>query len=289
MGYTYDFMDNATYGADDLNRAMSRFVTSGIADAFEDNVSYNTSKLCEVTQRLYAPGVVPEHISTLKVSRVSDSEIYIAPGLAFFENGSTITVDSEGVRLSYLAGEKNYVYLKADPANNRNLPMCTTEPPTGDIVMLAQIEPDGAVTDKRTYAKGKVPGYASDFNQCKRMTFSHFLPKSEHGTGTKTTVFVEDVGLERVKFVFFTGIHGNTLTSQGITYSWVLFDAETQKMYFNGYDSSLWAYVYSTNPLAHNAYQIQLRLSSDGGALTFTYTNTDAYKDHEQTITLYVA
>lgn len=33
--------------------------------------------------------------------------------------------------------------------------------PEGDFVMLAEISPEGELTDKRVYARGKLPGYAS--------------------------------------------------------------------------------------------------------------------------------
>ena len=107
---------------------------------------------------------MPDNVDTLKVSKVSDGNIAIAPGLAFFEDGSTIRI-SEAHTMSYIKGVKNYVYLKQDlKEQNRNYPVCSVAGPEGDYVLLAEISEYGAITDKRTYARGKVPGYQSNAN-----------------------------------------------------------------------------------------------------------------------------
>lgn len=166
MAYQYSFADNSEYGAEDLNSLVSSLVSSGVADGFEDGTAYNASKLNDVISTVYSAGVVPSSVSTLRVTKTSDGVISIAPGLAFFADGSTIKITSAET-LSYEAGSKNYVYLKQDlTAQNRNYPACTTTAPTGDFVLLAEISAQGEITDKRTYAKGKVPGYQSNANVC---------------------------------------------------------------------------------------------------------------------------
>lgn len=199
MSYKYSFADNAEYGASDVNGLVSRLVSSGVADVFADGASYNASALNGIVQAVYTAGVVPEGVDTLKVTKQSDGVVTIAPGLAFFADGSTIEVTAAET-LSYEAGVKNYVYLKQDlAAQNRNYPVCASGAPTGDYVLLAEIAADGTVTDKRTYAKGKVPGYQSNANVCMVSEQSFSIPRGEM-TGTRE--FTIDMGTNNYSRVF---------------------------------------------------------------------------------------
>ena len=162
MAYNYSFADNETYSADDLNAITKRLVTSGIEDSFADGVAYNVSSFNEQGRLLYTSGVVPETCLTLKVVSDGEGKVLINPGRAFFDDGAVIEVEAGGESLSYTVGEKHYVYLKNDLLNaNTWYPCCTVDMPTGDYVMLAEIDEEGTISDKRVYAKGKLPGYQS--------------------------------------------------------------------------------------------------------------------------------
>lgn len=162
MSYKYSFSDNEIYSSSDVNEIAKRLVTSGIEDSFTDGVAYNVSKFNEMGKQLYTSGVVPEDCLTLKVNKIADDEILINPGLAFFSDGATIEIEAGGETLKITPGVKNYVYLKNDLAD-RNIcyPCCSVEAPEGDYVALAEIDESGTVSDKRVYAKGKLPGYQS--------------------------------------------------------------------------------------------------------------------------------
>lgn len=162
MSYKYSFADNAIYSAEDVNKITKRLVTSGIEDSFEDGVAYNVSKFNEVGKQIYTSGVVPESCMTMKVTYSGDGKVLINPGLAFFDDGSVIEIEAGGEELAYTKGAVNYVYLKNDlESANISYPCCTTDEPVGDYVMLAVIDTDGNIKDKRTYAHGKLPGYQS--------------------------------------------------------------------------------------------------------------------------------
>lgn len=162
MSYKFSFADNATYSAQDVNAITKRLVTSGVEDSFTDGVAYNVSKFNEAGKLLYTSGAVPESCLSLKVEDAGNGKILINPGKAFFDDGAVIEIEAGGETLSYISGSKNYVYLKNDLIDtNRCYPYCGTVEPTGDYVMLAEISESGAITDKRTYAKGKLPGYQS--------------------------------------------------------------------------------------------------------------------------------
>lgn len=201
MSYKYSFADNGEYGASDVNGLVSRLVSSGVADVFSDGVAYNASALNGIVQAVYTAGVVPESVDTLRVVKQSEGVVTIAPGLAFFADGSTIEVTGAET-LSYEAGVKNYVYLKQDlAAQNRNYPVCSTVAPAGDFVLLAEISADGAVTDKRVYARGKVPGYQSNANVCMVSEQSIFVEEEVLGQSGITN-FSIDMGTNNYSRVF---------------------------------------------------------------------------------------
>lgn len=202
MSYKYSFCDNMEYGAEDVNGIVQRLVASGVADPFADGVAYNASKLNDVNYTVYDPGVVPSSVTTLQVTKQSDGVVSVAPGLAFFANGSTIEVTGAET-LSYEQGVKNYVYVKQDlAAQNRNYPACTTAAPSGDFVLLAEISADGEVTDRRSYARGKVPGYQSNANVCMVVEKSYTFDRDWGDPVSGTETFDIDMGTNNYSFVF---------------------------------------------------------------------------------------
>ncbi len=171
MSYSYSFVPNDTYGAKEINDITKRLVTSGVEDIFEDGVAYNESHLNTISSTLATSGVIPENNTSLKVSdngkTNNEYTITISDGTAFFENGSTITLYNGGETLPYTHGKKNYVYVHRDLNLNKNMPKVTLTEPEGDFVPLAEISEDGTITDTRTFAKGKLPGYQSDYDNSK--------------------------------------------------------------------------------------------------------------------------
>ena len=176
MSYSYSFVPNNVYGADDINEITKRLVTKGVEDTFEDGVPYNFSHINTVSKNISTLGVIPENNTSLMVTnngKVNDEyTITIAEGTAFFEDGSTITVYDGGETLPFVYGQKNYVYLHRDLNLNKNMPNVTLTKPEGDYVPLAEISENGTVTDTRVFAKGKLPGYMSDYNNAKKIEAS---------------------------------------------------------------------------------------------------------------------
>ncbi len=161
MGYTYNFFDNQIIGAEDLNNLAKRFVTEGVADIFKNGLPHNISNLNSIVTANATEGVVPDTDNSLKVY-VSGSNILISPGTAFFPDGTTMTVDSDGITLPYTKGTSQYVYLISDRSTNSCFAMTSRDVRVGNLLVLAKVETDGTVTDKRQYAKGKIPSaYAS--------------------------------------------------------------------------------------------------------------------------------
>lgn len=197
MAYHFSFADNESYSATDVNNITKRLVTQGIEDPFTDGVPYNMSDINEAGTLFYTSGVVPETVATLKVT-VDGETVFIHPGLAFFEDGAVIEITEGGHTLTKISGAVNYVYLKNDLVNaNACFPVCSVDAPTGIFVPLAEISEDGTVTDKRTYAKGKLPGYASDALHTMQIT-QDFSPQ----TLTENIEKSYDIGNNHYRYLF---------------------------------------------------------------------------------------
>jgi len=209
MSYKFTFADNEVYTATDVNKITQRLVTSGVEDVFADGVAYNVSKFNEAGKLLYTSGTVPESCNSLKVEKLSDSEILINPGYAFFSDGAVIEIEAGGESLPFVSGSKNYVYLLNDLINtNRCYPACSIDEPTGDFVPLAEIDENGEITDKRTYAKGKLPGYQSVAGN---VLFFKEIVKTTHTTKSYASGHAEfNIGNNSYQYILFTNlIDGN--------------------------------------------------------------------------------
>lgn len=176
MGYSYKFADNVSYGAEDVNSVINEFVTAGVADVFFDGTSYNTSDLNKIAASFSTGGIKYTSSTSCKAIKYSSGSVKILEGTAFFNDGSIIKIDSDGVILSYAAGKKNYVYLKGNiNAENKNEVCCSLTPGVGDVVQIAVIDESGNITDTREFCRGKIAGYQSTFSKPKRITLEYSL------------------------------------------------------------------------------------------------------------------
>lgn len=218
MGYTYSFVDDASYSAADVNNITKRLVTSGVEDDFSDGVPYNAGRLNIISNKLTTEGVVPEDNTSLKVEVTEDKKIKINSGTAFMESGASFTADEKGITLDYSTVNDNYVYIEENTTLNEIRPVVSDSLPLGySYVLLATVTKKGVVTDERKFAKGKLPGYMSDFNTPKRVTVSI------NGAG----VYEIDMGRSDYNFVLITEDYDDLTTSAydsvGI---WNKFDGE---------------------------------------------------------------
>lgn len=233
MGYKFSFLDNKEYSADDINAITRRLVTVGVADSFVNGTPYNTTKINDVIKAISHSGVVPEVVTACKVVAVDDNNIQISEGLAFFESGTSIEIDSGGVILQFVGGVKNYVYVKSNLAANTIAPYCSVEAPVGDYVMLAEIDADGTIVDKRRYAKGKLAGYQSNAG--------HMLEVDWTGDPI-SVVNTSDPPFE--KQIYFTP---NEFSTMVLMYHDNYFDENLLVTYFIDTDETLWTRYYRDN------------------------------------------
>ena len=148
------------YSAADINQITKNITGGGIAPFVSDS-TYSTTELNSLTQAIVQSGT---SLDGLKVTyNAEEQTINIAQGICFFDNGASMSVDSEGVSLPYTAANITYVYAKYDEAlNTCDFYADTTAPPASDasvgiyVVKLATVGADGVVEDLRTLSKIKV-------------------------------------------------------------------------------------------------------------------------------------
>ncbi len=291
MAYKYSFADNEAYGASDINAITKRLVTSGIEDSFADGVAYNVSNLNEMGKVIYTQGVVPESCLTLKVVAASDGKILINPGLAFFADGSVIEIVDGGEEMSYVTGAINYVYLKNDLLNmNVSYPYCGTEAPEGDYVMLAEISENGAITDKRTYARGKLPGYQSFAGNVMRIQEYMGITGTDSGYYTASRTF--DIGNNNFEYILTyvkrsnVGLSTGTFPCLGIydisEQSYLGFHCHNENTNAQGNHTSYLASVSEKSLFirdypSDSSYEVYLKFAIDNGKLTVTLYSYSRY------------
>ena len=293
MAYNFSFKDNETYGAEDINNITKRLVTSGVSDVFENGTPYNLLALNDLGAVLYTSGAVPETVNSLKVSRLTEDKLLINPGMAFFADGAVFEVLAGGEEIACSTSAKQYVYLKNDLINsNVCYPACTIEAPTGDYVLLAEINENGEITDKRTYAKGKLPGYSSNSNYVMKIEDTVYFENSS-STVTKTY----NIGSNKYNFILaYNGTYGGSAND---VYDCTLAVYDISKgtyisLYKNlsggmAYSNRLDFYCSCNHATYGNAYA---QVSISGGVLTLTLrltnTNSNSNKGLSVPLNLYL-
>jgi len=157
MAITYSFVDNAVYGTEDINDITRSLTGAGIAP-FVSKDSYNVSDLNAMTSALVEAGASldgckcsAENVGTAEMT------VTVAQGIVFFESGVRLTVDEDGYALTVTPNTAGYVYAHYSPSLQKADIVFSPElPMDGEYVVLAEIATDGAITDKRTFARSKV-------------------------------------------------------------------------------------------------------------------------------------
>lgn len=238
MGYRYSFMDNETYGADDINAAISRFTTAGVCVyPTDENIAQGMN---EATAAVAESGV--EYFKeSLVVTDEAEGYVKINSGTAFFDDGVTMVVDSDGIILEKVP--ENYVYLYRDIEMNCCRACVQSSLPQTGCVALAYIESDGTLTDKRKYAVSKLaPNTAQNY-------ISHFIDlKVDHTVDDDTCLAVIDIGHPNFSYVGFRNMAWSTCNidsfgEDGYTSYMPIFGKNPSRIRFKKVGSTIELYV----------------------------------------------
>ncbi len=180
MGYKSSFLDNETYGAEDVSRIFSHIVSDGVI-AYPENTTL-VDALNEMTAEITSEGV--GDYTGLLVTK-TENGIRVGEGVGFFKSGVAVEVDVEGAELEIESTSSVYVYFIAEPDFNR-VRLCVSElPPEGDVLMLAEVLADGSVIDMREFARCKIipptVNYYHDFSVTHQM-FGEYNERNENNT-----------------------------------------------------------------------------------------------------------
>lgn len=161
MGYTVNFTDNQLISASELTD-ISRSIDEGSeAVDFKDNTLYGVDELNNISASLITKGVS----SGLDVS-LSGENVIISQGVAYFSDGRKITVDADGIILTKETNKHQYIWLLNDTVNGLVSAKCTESAPSGDFVMLAEIEASNVLVAKKDIALMKNSSLMPNYYEC---------------------------------------------------------------------------------------------------------------------------
>lgn len=126
MGISYSFMDNCTYGADDINSVFSKLTTQGVSTFLYSDGDNPLISLNDAVSSIASPGVEYYNFDACRITYDEENnKYYIAQGNAFMYDGAIVTIDAEGYDITdevnniRLVSESDiYVCFYRDVANN---------------------------------------------------------------------------------------------------------------------------------------------------------------------------
>ncbi|MBQ7960921.1 MAG: hypothetical protein IJ285_06860 [Clostridia bacterium] len=162
MAILYSFLDNVSYGTDDINNITRRLVGAGVAP-FPAKDSYSTSDLNLLTEAVAASGVMLDGCKCSLLCNGDTNEISVAQGIVYFDNGATLEVDSEGFQVTVQADTEGVVYAYFDTGLQYADILFSQEMPTNGLsVLLARVNSDNTLTDARSFARSKVATFGTN-------------------------------------------------------------------------------------------------------------------------------
>lgn len=172
--YKYTFFDNQLVGVDELNEITSRLVSGGVSAVYS-GADFDVYEINNSNHALLCGGVVPESDSNLKITALGNGKYLINQGLCFFDDGTSMEVFAGGEEISVPLGTGKYVYLVSDKNQMKcYVEMTDSEKQSGVFQLLGFVDTSGAVSDRRTYARGKIPGiYSSNAGKILSISVSY--------------------------------------------------------------------------------------------------------------------
>lgn len=158
----YYFGDNREYGADDIKKALGTLVaTGGIELGLSDGKAYDAGALNKLISSAVTRGVIPDNNSCLRLDK-ADGGYEVNPGRGVFADGGVAEVEDK-TRVEVSPGQ--YLYLAYSEVLDDAYFLADSREHTDGggllFIPLAYVEKGGAVSDRRVYARGRVPALPS--------------------------------------------------------------------------------------------------------------------------------
>lgn len=167
MAITYSFIDNETYGTDDINAITASLTGAGVAP-FTSKSSYTAADLNGLTSAITGGGANLGGCLCTK----SGTTVTVSEGIIFFENGARLTVDSDGYTVTVPESTAGVIYACFNNSTQTaDILFAQTLPTSGYIVKLAAVSATGVLTDCRTYARSKVATFGANVTEMADIEF----------------------------------------------------------------------------------------------------------------------
>ncbi len=153
MSFIYDFADNISVSAENLN-SIADGIGEGtiVSKNFDTNVPYAINKLNSIRSDILNPGVISGMECTCAGGTVS-----VPKGVAVFKNGMRLEITATET-FPLISGGSTYVYLYASESFNCAMPVITDSEKTSDAyISLAVIDQYGNLSDTRSFSTSKIP------------------------------------------------------------------------------------------------------------------------------------
>ena len=170
--YSTFFVNNRTYGADDINKVLAHLTTQGVSTFVDTGDAL--MDLDTAMSNLTSEGAQVYDNSGCKVVSAGNGFYKISKGCYWLASGACIIFDDEGYvfELNFMdsAGTKGttcYVYLRQGGAESEGVSndiniIVSGEAPADTDALLATISSAGAITDNRKVAVSKLSVHSSD-------------------------------------------------------------------------------------------------------------------------------
>lgn len=238
MAFTYSFVDNEIYGTDDINDITRSLTGAGVAP-FVSKDSYSVTDLNALTAEVVTSGVSLDGCKcTAENPGTAEMTIMVGQGIIFFESGVRLTVDSDGYIFSVTPNTAGYVFAYFSPTLQKaNIIFDTELPSNGEYVLLAELAENGALTDKRAFARSKVATMGRNIaTKLQFVATEKTLLETDGFNCTYVVANVPDVNLENFNYAML--VFGEFSVSTSIPPPRTCFyDLNKNRALFSIYDS----------------------------------------------------
>ncbi len=165
-------MSEITYNEEVTAEALNNIAVdlgSATFKYFEDNKPYAVEELNQITADLVSSGVLRTGENGALGCEVvlSNGKAYVQEGVIVFESGAKIRI-TEPVGIDIVPGTVIYVFY--DSTTGKASLAASETTPSGDYVLLAQVDADGVIADRRSSCVSKAITAADAQNVYKEFT-----------------------------------------------------------------------------------------------------------------------
>ncbi len=238
MAFTYSFVDNEIYGTDDINDIAKCLTGAGVAP-FVAKESYSTSDLNDLTAEMISAGVSLDGcICTPENAGTTEMTVTVGQGIVFFNSGVRLIVDADGYVVPVTPNTAGFVYACFSPTLQKaDIVFGTELPSDGEYVVLAEIRADGALTDKRVFARSKIATMGRNVaEKLQFVTTERTLLETDGSNCTYIVASIPDVNLSFFNYAMLVSGEFSESTDTPLPRT-CFYDLNENRALFSIYDS----------------------------------------------------